>query len=225
MHIPIIYASFGADAVGGDMKDRYGPNFEAGAGFLFKTKTNWLFGADFNYLFGDIVKEGILDSILTSDGQLIGSDGLYSDVRVTERGIKLPVLKAGKLVSAPFFNGSVNSGFFGLVGVGFLQHKINFEDVTQTAKQIGGDYRKGYDRLTNGLVLTQTAGYLYLDKKRLINFFIAAEFSQGFTKSRRDFDFSTMQHDDKARKDLFYGVKVGWAFPIYKKLPQTYYYN
>ncbi|MFC5269184.1 hypothetical protein [Adhaeribacter terreus] len=225
MHVPMIYAGGGFDLSGGDMAQRFGNNFEVGGGFLFKTKTNWLFGADFSYLFGETIKERPLDSLRTQDGFLLGEDGLDADVRITERGIKLPIFKAGKLFSAPVGRASVNSGFFIMGGVGFMQHKINYEDVTRSLPQIRGEYQKGYDRLTNGLAITQNLGYMYLDKRRRINFFANLEFTQAFTKNRREYNFDQMRKDDASRLDLLYGIKLGWIFPIYKKLPQEFYYD
>ena len=225
MNIPMFYGHGGFDLAGGDLADRFGNNFEAGGGFMFKTKTNWIFGLDLNYFFSEKVKEGVLDSIITKDGYLIGSDGLFADVRVTERGVKLPIFKVGKIFSKPVLNAGINSGLLVMGGIGFMQHKINFHDVSMTAKQLESDYAKGYDRLSNGLALTQNLGYMYLARNRNINFFIMTEFTQGFTKNRRDYNFSTMTKDESNRVDLMYGLKIGWIFPVYKKLPKTFYYN
>jgi hypothetical protein len=225
MNIPMIYATGGYDFAGGDIKDRFGNNFELGAGFLYKTKNNWLFGLEFNFLTGGKVKENTLDSILTEDGFLIGEDGLIADVRISERGIKLPVLKVGKLISAPIGKASVNSGFMFLAGIGFMQHKINYYDVTGSAPQIRGEYEKGYDRLTNGLALTQNIGYLYINRNNHANFFVNLEFTEAFTQNRRELNFNTRTKDTQSRVDLLYGVKVGWIFPVYKKKPAEFYYN
>ena len=66
---------------------------------------------------------------------------------------------------------------------------------------------------------------MYLDKKRRINFFVNLEFTQGFTKNRRDYNFDLMGPDNSQKTDLFYGIKVGWIFPAYKKVVQEYYYD
>src|SRR5690606_12371567 len=138
-----IYAAAGYDISGGDMAKRFGNNYEVGGGFIFKTKKNWLFAVDLSYMFGETIKENPLQPLLTKDGLLIGEDGLDADVRVTQRGTKIPVFKAGKLFSAPVGNASVNSGFFFMAGAGLLQHKINYEDVTRSLPQIRGEYQKG----------------------------------------------------------------------------------
>ena len=124
----------------------------------------------------------------------------------------------------PFGRAGKNSGLFLMGGVGFLQHKIHFEDVTRNAPIVGGNYVKGYDRLTNGVLVSQQIGYLFLDKRRRINFYVSLELSQGFTKVRRSYDFAAKKPLDESRLDLQNGIKVGWIFPVYKKLPADYYY-
>ena len=225
MNIPLFYVGAGFDLSGGDMAKRFGNNFEIGGGFLYKTKTNWMFGLDMNFIYSDTIKEMPIQSLFTEEGYIIGDDGLYANIRISERGIKLPVFKAGRLFSMPFGRANINSGIFVLGGVGFMQHKIHYEDVSRTVSQLSDDYRKGYDRLTNGLALTQNVGYMYLDQKRRVNFSATLEFTQGFTKNRREYNFDLMGPVNESRLDLLYGIKLGWIFPAYKKLPQEYYYN
>ena len=225
MSLPLFYASGGFDLVGGDIAKQFTNNFEIGGGFLYKTKSNWLFGADFNFIFNDSVKYLPIQGILTREGFLIGEDGLYTNLRITERGYKLPVFKAGKIFSAPIGRASVNSGLYLMGGLGFLQHRIHYEDVSRTASQLRGNYKKGYDHLTNGLALTENIGYMFLDKNRRINFFVCLEFTQAFTKNRRDYNFDLRGPDHSQKTDLLYGIKLGWIFPAYKKIPQEYYYD
>ncbi|RYE14969.1 MAG: hypothetical protein EOP51_27430 [Sphingobacteriales bacterium] len=225
MTIPMISGNVGLFKPGADMGNRFGNVLEVGGSFTIKTKSNWMFGLDAHYLYSERVKEDVLAGLRTNQGGIFGGDGLYADVRTTMRGFKLPVVKAGRLFSMPFGRAGVNSGLFVMAGVGLMQHKIHFEDVTRNAPMVAEPYSKGYDRLTNGLIITEQIGYLYLDKNRRINFFVSMEFTQGFTESRRSYDFVTRTTDTKKRLDLLNGVKVGWIFPIYKKLPSNYYYQ
>lgn len=225
INVPMFFGSYGLNLPGGDYAKRFGPNTEVGAGFLIKTKKNWLFGVESSYIFGNKIKEqDIFGNILASNGKIIGLDGLDADVRLFQRGGKFPVFKIGKLFPVKILNASKNSGFFANIGMGILHHKIKIEDVTNTAPQVTGEYVKGYDRLTNGTMIVENIGYLYLDRKRFINIFAMLEIVQGFTQSRRSFDFSTGKQDTQKRFDLLYGIKFGIAFPIYKKLPDEYYY-
>ncbi len=221
----MVAVSAGLSIPNADMGKRFGNMLEVGGSFMVKTKSNWMYGIDAHYLYSSKIKEDVLRDLRNDQGDLIGADGYPADVRTTMRGLKLPVVKAGRLFSAPFGRAGVNSGFFIMAGVGFMQHKIHFEDVTRNAPIVGDEYGKGYDRLTNGWLLSEQIGYLFLDKNRRINFFIAAEFTQGFTQNRRSYDFVTRRQETEKRMDALTGFKFGWIFPIYKKLPSDYYYQ
>jgi len=215
--------TFAYQLPGGDMALRFGNNFNVGGTFQWKTRTNWIFGVDGSFIFSDDVKEsGVLDKIRTSQGFIIGEDGFYADVFMYERGFNFDA-KAGKIF--PVIGPNPNSGLMATLGVGLLQHKIRIEDKGNTAPQISEDYRKGYDRLTNGLSLTEFLGYINFSNRRLINFMAGFEFTQAFTKSRRDLDFDTMMQDTKSRLDLLFGIRAAWIIPFYKRTPREYYYN
>jgi hypothetical protein len=215
--------TFAYQIPGGDLADRFGNNFNAGGTFQWKTKSNWIFGIDGNFIFGEDVKENtILSGISTSQGYIIGEGGFYADVYLYERGFMFQA-KGGKIF--PVIGPNPNSGLMATLGVGLLQHKIRIEDKGNTAPQVSDDYKKGYDRLTNGLSLTQFLGYANFGNHRLINFQAGFEFTEAFTKSRRNFDFDTMERDDKSRFDLLIGIRVAWIIPLYKRTPSEYYYN
>ncbi|MGB3617324.1 MAG: hypothetical protein WBA12_04345, partial [Catalinimonas sp.] len=72
----------------------------------------------------------------------------------------------------------------------------------------------GYDRLTAGPALVEQIGYLYLDKRRFLNFFFALEFTQGFTRSQRSWNFGAADASG-GRFDVLSGVKIGLIVPIY----------
>src|SRR5665213_331568 len=101
-------------------------------------------------------------------------------------------------------------------GIGFLEHKIFFEDYTKNVPEIDGDYAKGYDRLTNGVALYQTCKYLHFGNRHLVNYFIGLELTEGFTENRRPINFDTMEKDNTKRIDILYGITIGWMLPIYK---------
>jgi hypothetical protein len=228
MTIPMFGIGGGYDLPGGDFATRFGPGPAAQAGFYLKLKRGWLLGFDYGFRFTGKVRENTLDSIrlrgASSPNQLIGSDGLYSDVRVTGRGYTL-LVTAGRLWPVMLPGANVNSGLFTSVGAGFWQHKINFEDVARSAFQLRGEYRKGYDRLSNGPAITERIGYLYLGQRRRLSFFLNLEATQGFTQSRRALDYSTQRRDTRQRLDLQFGIRGGWLFAVYKKLPNEYYYD
>jgi hypothetical protein len=188
---------------------------------LYKDKKNWIYGLTGGALFGsEVNQENLLQTIATDNGQIIGLDGLYADVRVFERGYHIAAT-FGKIF--PFKKPNPNSGIMITAGPGFLQHKIRIETIGNTVPQLQGEYLKGYDYLTNGLELREFIGYTYFSNRQLLNFLFGLEFIQGFTSNRRDYNFDNPQLDDKDRLDLFYGIKLGWILPFYKKKPAAYY--
>jgi hypothetical protein len=215
--------SFAFQLPGGDLADRFGNNFNVGGSFIGKLKNNWLFGVEGQFIFGDQLKENhILDSISTQQGFVIGTNGGYADVFLYERGLQF-FLKAGKIF--PAFHSNANSGIMATMGVGLLQHKIRIENDDNNVPQLHGEYLKGYDRLTNGLSLTEYIGWIHLGQNHVANFSAGFEFTQAFTKSRRTFNFDEMKRDDKQRLDLLFGFRASWFIPFYKRKPKDFYYN
>lgn len=219
----MIGGTFAYQIPGGDLADRFGNNFNVGGTFQWKTKKNWIFGIDGNFIFSDQVKENhILDKISTVQGWVIAQDGMYADVFLYERGFMFSA-KAGKIF--PLIGPNPNSGLMVTMGAGLLEHKIRIEDKGNRSPQLSDEYKKGYDRLTNGLSLTEFLGYVNFGNHRLVNFMAGFEFTQAFTRSRRNFNFDTMTRDDKSRVDLLFGIRVAWIIPLYKRVPREYYYN
>lgn len=225
--IPSFLATYTYDFVDGDMANRFGNNSEIGLECWVKTDKNWTIGLSYSFLFGNHIKEdSLLKGLENSSGEIIGEDGQYAEIRVFERGYKFPVLKIGRVFSLPLSkNSSVNSGIIFLAGVGFMQHKIRYDIISRNVPQLRDDYVKGYDRLTNGLILTQNLGYIFYSKNNLTNFYIGAEITEGFTKVRRSYDFASKSKLDDSRLDLLYGIKVAWIFTLRKKLATGYYYH
>jgi hypothetical protein len=208
---------------GGDLSNRFGLSSMVGPEIRLKTKNNWMIGIEGAYLFGGNIKEGtsMLDPLKTSNDQIINEYGEYSVVLLSERGFYIGGF-AGKLF--PVLGPNENSGLFINIGAGLLQHKIHIENKNNNTPPVLGDYKKGYDKLTNGLALNQFIGYQYLSNNKMINFYFGIELYQGFTQSRRDFDFYTRTQDTEQRLDLLYGLKAGWILPLYRQAPEKFYY-
>jgi hypothetical protein len=133
-------------------------------------------------------------------------------------------LHIGKLFSIGLSN--PRSGIRLGLGAGLLQHKIRIQDDPfKSVPQLSGEYKKGYDRLTNGFTITETVGYQVLSKNRRINLFAGFEFTQAFTQNRRDYNFDTMEKDENPRLDLLSGFRVSWILPFYfgKEADEIYY--
>jgi hypothetical protein len=210
-------------APGGDLKDRFGITTDVGLGFLRKTKRNFLWGADVNYLSGSEVKEKyILDGVRTNRNQFININGNFADVRLFERGFS-SYAKIGKLI--PVSKQNKNSGILLMFGLGFLQHKIHIEVLEENVPALNDQQKKGYDRLTNGLSFKQSIGYFYLHPRFLYNFYASFDFSQSLTQDRRDWDIYAQRKLDDKRNDFLNGVKVGVIFPLYRRMPKEYYFR
>lgn len=208
---------------GGDLDERFGNNFNIGGVFQWKTKKNIILGVDGQFIFGNKVKENnILDSLATKDGNIISSAGEFADIILYERGFKFEI-KIGKIF--PVFGPNKNSGIMTTLAGGLLQHKIRIENQGSSIPSIEDDYKKGYDRLSNGLCFTAFAGYMNFGNKRLVNFYAGVEFTQAFTENRRSFNFDSQEQDLKKRNDMLMSIRLGWVIPLYKRAPKDFYYN
>ncbi len=218
----IVSVHYCAQLPGGDLATRYGWNSNLGVGYMYKTHLNYLFGFQASYLFGGApIENGIMNNIITPEGNILGSNGQFANVALYERGINV-MINFGRIYH--LLGPNPNSGLFIMGGLGFLQHQIFISDISKNVPEIDGEYSKGYDRLTNGFAVSQTFGYIHFGNKHLINFFIDLEFTEGFTKNRRPLNFDTMQKDDKNRFDVLYGLTFGWSLPLYQRVPNKFYY-
>jgi len=205
--------NYGGHLSGGDLNKRFGPSFGLGISldYIFKDRT-WNIGWDGQFIFGGKVKEPVLAQIVDENDYIIGNNSAPALVVLKERGWQTGV-HIGKVFD--FDKSERQSGLFIQVGVGYLQHKIKIEDSGESAVQLFGKYRHGYDRLTNGVCLTQFVGYKYMDTRGRMNFIIGFDFVQGITKSTRLWNFDTNSADTSRRIDLLSGIKIGWILPIY----------
>lgn len=222
-NVPMVYLTYAYQINGGDIALRFGNDQSIGGGFQYKTKSNWLFGFEYNYLFGGRVKDqdAILSNISTSDGNIIGSNGEFADIRFVQAGYNMS-LKFGKIF--PVWGSNKNSGIMVTLQPGFMQHRIKINNSNNTAPQLKGDYKKGYDELANGFSATEFVGYMYMGKRRIYSFYAGFEFTQGFTKCRRAYNFNTMTHDTESKLDLQYSFRFGWLIPFSKRNRTGYYY-
>ena len=219
----MIGASVAYQMPGGDLAERFGNNYNVGVVFNWKLKSNWIFGLEGDYMFGENVKENhILDIYKTPEGTITDAEGHYSTVLIEQRGLKLDV-KGGKIF--PIIGPNKNSGLMTTLSAGYLRHMIYIDTPGSPVPYLEGDYRKGYDRLCTGLSLTEFIGYVHFGNTRYINFYAGLEFTQAFTKNRREINFDTGQHDGKQRTDLLFGLRAGWVFPLYKRTAEKIYFN
>ncbi|MEZ7886943.1 MAG: hypothetical protein ACI897_000888 [Flavobacteriales bacterium] len=201
---------------GGDMSDRFGLNSSLGLTFATKKENGNYFGVNGNYQFGSDVKEpGLIQNLLSVNDEIISVEGKPASVLIQQRGFNFSV-DFGKFMR--FTNSKNESGILFTIGTGFIQHNIRFEHQLDDIPQLDGEYEKGYDRLSNGLMLSQNIGWLFFSKKRFGDFYLGLELIEAITSSRREYNFDTSTSDlGDTRLDLLFGIKAGWAVPFYKK--------
>lgn len=205
-----------------DMASRFGTSYRLGVGVMYKSKRNWLVGAKGDLIIGNRIREdSLMYNLKTSQGGVITQLGDVLNVGVFERGYLLGI-QVGKIL--PLFAVNSNSGITTVFSAGFMQHKIKLFDKDNSFPQLRGDYKKGYDRLSNGLFVENFTGYTYYSKNKLINFFAGMDMVWGFTQGRRDFLFDVSRPDHAKRNDVLLGFKAGWIIPIYKKIAEEIYY-
>ncbi len=220
--IPIFTASYAYQWTTSEMADRFGANSNVGGSFAVKTRSNWYYGLKGNFIWGGKVNEStILDAIKTSDGAVIDNQGRLTDIYLGERGSSFFLL-GGRMINK--FSPNKNSGILVYTGFGFLQHKISIK-FKDDISSLTDEYKKGYDRFSVGYAVNGFIGYMYLSKNRLINFFGGFDYTQGWTKSLRKYNYDTKQEDTSTHTNILYGIRIGWIIRLNKRQTQNYYYN
>jgi hypothetical protein len=100
---------------------------------------------------------------------------------------------------------------------------VRIHNPGNTAYQLLGDYKKGYDRLNAGIALNASLGYTYFSNNRLVNFYAGFEFIQSWTQNKREYFFDTGKMENISYSTQFYGFKVKWMIPLYKRAPKEFY--
>jgi hypothetical protein len=211
------------DMPAADMADRFGLGYRVGLSAFYKTKSNWIFGSKIDFMLGNQIKQdSLMINILDEYGMVINRDGQRVLPKISERGYMIG-LQAGYIFNTS--KKSSDNGILLLTTVGFMQHKINIFHKDNNIPQLRGDYLKGYDRLTNGLVVGQYIGYNYFANNGLLNFHVGLDISAGFTKGRRDYLYDVMRSDNASRMDILFGVRGGWYIPIFKRKSEEFFFD
>lgn len=207
-----------------DMFHSYGANHNLGLEVGYKFGKNWYVGAAGSFLFGSKVKDTtLLDNILTSDGYIVGKDGVLEEVHLSGRGMNL-MANFGKTI---YFNVEhPNTGLFLKFGMGYLEHKIFIDTKEKNVPQLSKEVRTGYDRYTNGIAFSQYVGLIRLEKNKYLNFAFGVEATEGITTNTRPFDFATGKTFNKTRFDFLIGFKFNWFLPVFmgESSKSEYYY-
>lgn len=213
----------GVDFPGADMAKRYGTSWRAGAQVLYKTKSNWLIGPKFDYMFGNNLREdSLLGNIVDKYGTFISNTGERVTVNFYQRGYMVG-LQGGRIFNIVKKNS--DNGILAMTTVGFMEHKVFIRDRENSVPSLQGDYKKGYDRLANGWVLEQYIGYTHFANNNFLNFHIGLNVTAGFTEGRRDWLYDVRKPGNEARFDLLYGIRAGWYIPIFKRKSEEFFFE
>ena len=197
----------------GDLKERFPSFFNATVGGGFISKKSFTYSAEVDPLFGSVVRvPGLFDGILGNTGYLIDQNGNPSLIRFYMRGYTLKCSVAKTFAKNSNYD---HSGFTIKAGFGFIQHKIKMRFDSDKVPQLEGEYAKGYDRLTNGMLFYQGFGYRLINPQGL-SFYAGVDFNQAFTQNRRSWNYSEMGPDLKKRNDFYTNVNISLLIPIFK---------
>ena len=231
--------TYAAQFPGFDTRNNYGFTNTIGGSVIYKTKGNWLFTANGNFIFGNQLKGSRIDifgeGITTTTGEIIGGGGLYSSLALFQRGMHLQA-EIGKLFAV---YPNPNSGIFVQGGIGYLRNRIRVDyqiEALNTPYQLINDYQYGYDQMRGGPAFHLETGYLVMSDSKVLNFSISLEATYARTRHLRDYDFRVfydengepqiMGYTDRNKRfnDFYYGIRLSWMIPTYQRQPEEYYY-
>lgn len=206
------------------------PYLDFGLNALYKYKSNWLVGIEGNIWFGgDNLNHRVerMGSVFSRDSIVIGTNGTDANVTCYNRGFSVQggVGKIFPLVPSK----NPNSGILARLSGGYMLQQSIFMINDVNAPQIDEDYALLYDHQRSGFMLTEALGYWFMSNRaNLVNFYIAFEVSQCWTKSTRDYiidDYLGVRGKDNGRYfDLVYTIKFCWMFPLKGKSSHDYYF-
>ena len=222
----LFQATYAYQFPGRDTKTLYKNNNSIGGSFIYKSKTNWMFSFNGNFISGNevnISREELFGDILDNNGEIITGDGIYGSYALFQRGAHFQV-KVGKIF--PILSPNPNCGFFVQGGLGYLFNRIRteFGSYASPPPALAGDYPYGYDRMRGGFAWSGEIGYLFLSNSRVFNFSLSLEFTQAYTKPLREWDFNLMYKDTNSYVDQYIGIRAAIYIPTYRRTPAEYYY-
>ena len=200
---------------GNDLAVRFKNFASIGMSTEYKLKNNFMFGVDYDWFFGNSIKQiGLFSGIDNPQGQIIDKNGDFSAIGLNIKG-NYGTVNLGYLLNIP--SDEPFSGILFMVGAGVMQHKIDIISSQVTIPQLNGIYEAGYDQLTYGLSTKQFIGYQYLVSRNKYHFRAGIEFNQGFTQGRRTWDFNANKSGLDKRFDTTIAFKAGIIVTVYTK--------
>lgn len=207
-----------------DLAERYGYLNQVGATLGYKTKRNWVFGVEGNFLFGnDIKNDSLLNHLMDDKGNITEVGGGIAVVQLFSRGFNVNA-HAGKIIHQ--LGPNPNSGVYVSFGIGYMLTKIRIETTHDVVPLIETDNKRGYDRQAVGLSTHQFIGYSQISSRNSLHFYAGFYANQGFTRFSRSYFYDTgMPSNQSLMYDFQLGIRAGWYVPIYKRKAKKIYFN
>ena len=219
---------------GGNMGDLYGwPYLDFAIEWNYKWQSGWLAGLDADIWFGmngdnlegRVERMGNVFNPGETSMAVNGEDGV---ITAYNRALALRP-SVGRIVQ--LLPKNPNSGLLLKVSGGwFMQKTIFHQDFNHPqVYALNGDYAKLYDHLRNGLMLTESVGFIYMSNYlTYVNFKITFDISQCWSWSSRPWQIDNTMglngKDNSRYFDLLYGIRITWMFPFTGKTTYDYYY-
>jgi hypothetical protein len=193
----------------GHVAQRFGFDNLVGFELLYKTTNNWLLGANGGFIYGSTVKQDyIFANIATATGQFITQYNDLTTIRPQEQGFNIQ-FTFGKII--PFTTKMPDAGLMLMTGVGTVADKTAVNVKVAELPQLSPEYRKGYDRMCAGPVISQFVGYNYMARGKYLSGYVGLQFDLSYTLNVRPYDFYAMGKLNDQGVDLFLGLKVGFV--------------
>lgn len=206
-----------------DLGKRYSTFSSITAGAYFRSPKKFIIGGEYGpYLGNNVSIYNLYGNIVGPTGVIIDKNGNPAVIRYYMRGYYLQGYLGKVFALKPQWK---HSGIQVKIGGGFMQHRIKMRFDKGLVPQLEDDYKEGYDRLTNGFMFTQNIQYQYFDFDNL-SLVAGVNFAQGFTKNRRNWNYSEFKQDNTLRHDFYFGFNLGILIPIALKSNVNHeYYN
>ena len=206
----------------GKLSTKFGDNSYLGFSFFKEKGNNLFYGLEGGYIFSNNVKDTtVFENITTLSGIIIGADGKYSDVNLMQRGFDSYIF-----VGYAYHSKDNNlSGVYLSAGLGFLQHQIFIDTKNQNIPQLYENYKKGYDRLTNGISTKWEASYKYYSPNGQFQIFTGVNMTIAYTKNKRPYLFDKAAYTSNIGSwDNLLGINFGVIIPIQRKNEEEFHY-
>jgi hypothetical protein len=202
-----------------DFKNRFGTSLRPAAvlSYQLPRKLN-VWSATGFFQFGTLVKEDVFSNLLTPDGYLIGNDKNPAAIQLRQRAWFIGFGKGWRFKERSNF---LNRFLIDVHG-GFFQHKIRIqEDPARLVPQINGEYKKGYDRLSNGTGININMSYNPTANPTFTRFVVGLDLFAAHTINRRPVNFNTGFPDKSSFWVLQPGIHLAYHFKKVFKDPAS----